>query len=191
MSFCSTKNKLEYPYKIVCSVLFLKELNHLWILVLYLIQNSTSIDMIICKANSRFGIIKRWSRNFNDLFITKTLFVSLVRSVLLEFACQDCCPYYQYHIDRIQSILKQFFVFALSNLNWSHRYQLPKYEYRLLLLDMNTLEDRRNILNSLFIFKLLIGDINCKYLLNLCEIKCLIRILRSFCLLHTLNHRQN
>lgn len=180
----------EYPYTVDSSVLErVESFVDLGVVFDPKLTFNRHIDMIFCKANSRFGMIKRWSRDFNDPFVTKTLFVSLVRRVL-EFACHVWCPYYKCHIERIESIQKQFLLFALSNLNWNHRYQLPKYEHRLMLLDMNTLEDRRKTLNSIFIFKLLSGDINCNYLLDLCKIKCPNRILRNFCLLYTPHQRQ-
>ena len=43
-----------------------------------------NINATISKTRSSLGFVKRWSKEFNDPFTTKTLFVSLVRS---DFIC--------------------------------------------------------------------------------------------------------
>lgn len=121
---------------------------------------SSHIDSISSKAMARLGMIKRWSKEFNYLNVTKCLYVSLVRSVL-EFASVVWNPFYETNNNKIESIQKQFLLFSLKNLNWSHRFQLPPYRHRLLLLQLNTLDDRRRMLNVIFIEKLLTGRINC------------------------------
>ena len=109
----------------------------------------------------------------------------------MEFACQVWCPYYQCHIDRIESIQKRFLLFALSSLNWNDRFSLPKYENRLLLLDMNTLEHRRKLLNAMFVFKILNGSINCIFLLNFIKFRCPTRSTRFFSFIVISNSKLN
>ena len=50
------------------------------------------INATISKTRSLLGFVKRWCKEFNDPFTTKTLFVSLVRPVL-EFGCVIWIPY--------------------------------------------------------------------------------------------------
>ena len=52
------------------------------------------INTTISKAKSSLGFVKRWFKEFNDPFTTKTLFISLVRPVL-EFSCVMWTPYYE------------------------------------------------------------------------------------------------
>ena len=123
------------------------------------------IESITSKAKSKLGMIKRWSKEFNNMFITKTLFVSLVRSTL-EFASSVWDPTYICHNAKIESIQKQFLLFLLNNLHWNDRLHLPSYEHRLYLVNMNRLEDRRCMLNAVFASKLLNGHIDCPNLLS-------------------------
>lgn len=137
------------------------------------------IDSIIAKAKSRLGLIKRYAKEFDDPYITKTLFVSLVRSIL-EFACQVWSPHYVTHINRIESVQKQFLLFALRQLNWENRLILPPYRNRLLLLNLNTLEDRRKLLSCCLIWNLMNNKIDSSNLLKkLCFI-CPVRTSRFF-----------
>lgn len=178
MSFCRNNQPIENSYELKDTILErVDNFIDLGIVFDSKINFIRHIDVIVGKANCRLGVIKRWSKEFNDPFNTKTLYVSLVRSIL-EFGCQVWNPHYECHINKIESVQKQFLLFALSNLNWGNRFILPKYEERLLLLNMNTLIDRRKMLNSTFIFKILIGEIDCFYLLNLINIKCPIKNLR-------------
>jgi hypothetical protein len=137
------------------------------------------IDIIVSKASSRLGLIKRWAKELNDPYVTKSLYVGLVRSVL-EFACQVWNPFYSTHIKRIESVQKQFLLFALKSLNWNDNLRLPPYKHRLLLLDMNTLEDRRKALSCIFVFKVLTSKISSPFLLESVKFVCPQRNLRIY-----------
>lgn len=141
------------------------------------------IDAICSRATSRLGMIKRWSKEFQDPYIIKCLYVSLVRSVL-EYGSCVWNPFYDSHCKKLESVQKQFLLFALRSLNWGNRLILPKYEHRLLLLDMQTLENRRIMLNVVFMLKLINGSINSDYLLNVISFKYPARFTRNFSLLY-------
>jgi len=64
------------------------------------------------------GFIKRWSKEFNNPFVLKSLYTSLVRPNL-EYASQVWSPFYKIHINRIEAIQKNFNCFALRHLCWS------------------------------------------------------------------------
>jgi len=68
--------------------------------------------------------IKRWSTKFDDPYTTKLLFTSLVRPNL-EYCFSVWSPQYQVHIGRIESVQKQFLLFALRGLNWDQNVRLP------------------------------------------------------------------
>lgn len=123
------------------------------------------INTCIYKAKGIFAFIKRWSKEFNDPHVTKTLFKSLVRPIL-EYGSPVWSPQYNCYRERLESVQKQFLLFALKNFQWNPSQNLPPYTHRLKLLDLPTLESRRVMLNVTFLAKLLNGDINSEFLLN-------------------------
>lgn len=123
------------------------------------------IDSCVNKAKSLLGFIKRWSKEFDDPYVTKRLFVSLVRPVL-EYGCILWSPFYKFYSDKIESVQIQFLIFALRGLNWNVSEPLPPYESRLLLIDLPSLERRRLMLRALFIIKLVRGLIDSPFLIG-------------------------
>ena len=93
------------------------------------------INTTTSKARSSLGFVKRWCKEFNDPFTTKTLFVSLVRPVL-EFGGVIWTPFYESHIMHLESVQKQFILFALKSFNWNPNLNLPSYNSRLKLLNI-------------------------------------------------------
>ena len=88
--------------------------------------------------------------------------MTYVRSIL-EFGSAIWMPYTEEYISKIESIQKKFLLFALR-----HRYdprnfrQLPSYEHRLEILDLEKLSTRRDHASSIFIFNILNGGIKSK-----------------------------
>ena len=137
------------------------------------------INNTISKARSVLGFIKRWAKEFNDPYITKTLFIALVRPIL-EFGSCIWCPYYETHINHLESVQKQFLLFALKSFNWDPTVNLPSYENRLKLLNLPTLKSRRILLNISFLHKLISGEVSSTFLLGRIEFNVPLRSLRSF-----------
>lgn len=123
------------------------------------------IEACVNKAKSLLGFMKRWSKEFMDPYITKSLFMSLVRPTL-EYASVIWSPHYQCYIDRIESVQKQFLLFALRGLGWDTNINLPRYESRLMLIDLPSLHNRRIMLSITFMVKLINGDIDSRFLLS-------------------------
>ncbi len=73
-------------------------------------------------------------------------------------------PVFQVDKARIESVQKQFLLFALRRLNWSDRYVLPPYEARLALLSMESLAERRTMITSSFTASCIMGDVKCERL---------------------------
>jgi len=65
------------------------------------------ITTMVNKARGVLAFIKRWSKEFDDPYVTKTLFTSLVRPIL-EYCAPVWTPQYGVHIDRIESAQKKF-----------------------------------------------------------------------------------
>lgn len=117
------------------------------------------ISSIVNKATSTLGFVKRWAKEFNDPYLTKTLYTSLVRPIL-EYCSCVWSPAHKNHIMSIESVQKKFLIFALRGLNWDVSLHLPPYRSRLLLINLPTLENRRILLGVLFIHKLVLGEID-------------------------------
>lgn len=191
LTFTRRKNLILHKYKILTTEIGrVYEFKDLGVHFDAKLSFSLHIDSIYSKAMSRLGMIKRWSKEFNDLWVTKCLFVSLVRSIL-EFASVVWSPSYSCYKSKIESVQKQFLLFALKNLNWSDRVHLPPYRHRLLLINLNTLEDRRRMLNVIFLSKLLNGKIDCSELLSFLNLYCPLRVTRNYNFLHIKFERTN
>lgn len=116
------------------------------------------IDFMVSKAKSRLAWIKRFSYEFNDPWVIKKLYMTFVLPIV-EYASPIWSPKFKIHITRIESIQKQFLLFALRKLKWRDRLHLPKYEHRLLLLQMISLEDRRMVSQFMFVVALIFGKL--------------------------------
>lgn len=148
------------------------------------------MELTTSKARGMLGFICRWSREFKDPYILKTLYCSFVRPIL-EYGSSVWCPRYQDHIADIESVQKRFLIVALQYLHWNDPIRLPPYNQRLLLLNLPTLKKRRIISNVLLIFDLLNGNINSPNLLHKISINVNNRNSRYFDLLHIRFNRTN
>lgn len=144
------------------------------------------IEYISTRAKSRLAWIRRFSREFDDPWVIKKLFMTIVLPIV-EYASQIWTPTFDYQVNRIESIQTQFLLFALRKLKWRDRFVLPSYKHRLLLLDMNTLNDRRSIAQICFIHSVLLGNISSPQILYELKLKVPNRITRNSVnsLLHT------
>lgn len=116
------------------------------------------VDHVIARAKSTLGFVKRHAREFNCPYVTRSLYCSLVRP-LLEYASIVWAPLFDCDRDRIESVQKQFLLFALRHLEWSPGFELPPYEARLTLLNLDTLEERRRLAACSFVFNCLNNDV--------------------------------
>jgi len=66
---------------------------------------------MVNKARGALGFIKRCSKEFDDHYITRTLFISLVRPTL-GYGSAVWSPKYRIHVDVIESVQKNFLLFA-------------------------------------------------------------------------------
>lgn len=123
------------------------------------------IDQAIVRASRMLGFVKRNAKQFDDPFVTKSLYCSLIRPIL-EYASSVWNPHTAIQTNRIESIQKRFLLFALRGLGWSDPFSLPPYENRLLLLDMDSLLNRRKAADILFIDKIVTGRITDQDLLS-------------------------
>jgi len=131
---------------------------------------SEHIEYITAKAKSRLAWIKHFGREFEDPWTIKKLYSTFVMPII-ECGSQVWNPHTADKITKIESIQKQFLLYALRKLNWPQRFRLPSYKNRLLLLQMITLEDRRKIAQIKFIHNVILGNISSKHILDKIKIR--------------------
>jgi hypothetical protein len=121
-------------------------------------------NTIISKANSMLGFIKRFSYHFQDPYTIKLLYITYVRPIL-EYCNLVWNPYTAIHEERIESVQKQFLLFALRKLNWT-AFPLPSYEARCMLINLQTLKERREFAMLFFINDIISNRIESTELLS-------------------------
>lgn len=113
---------------------------------------------IIYKATNMLGFIKRFSFHFKDPYTIKTLYVAYVRPHL-EYCSILWAPYHESHVNRIESVQKQFLLFALRKLGWTS-FPLPSYDSRCMLINLDTLKKRREFAMVAFINDVIAQRVN-------------------------------
>ena len=102
------------------------------------------------------GLIRRFGREFDDVYVVKSLFCSLVLPTL-EYSNVVWMPFYDNSRNRMKGIQKQFLLFCLRSLGWRDRFHLPPYLHRLNLLNMLTISSRQEMACCMFVFDVLSG----------------------------------
>ena len=140
---------------------------------------NSHISQTVNKAKGVLGFIKRWGKEFEDPYITRQLYVSLVRPIL-EYASVVWDPQYDVHVKKIESVQKQFMLFCLRSLPWNPNINLPPYESRLALIKLPTLKNRRIYLNTSFIINLINGVTVSEFLVHKLEFHIPFRPTRNY-----------
>ena len=138
-------------------------INDLGVMVDSELRMNDHICHIVNKARRNLGFMKRQAKQFNDPFVNKALYCALVRPTL-EYCSVAWNPYTLVQINAIESVQKQFLLFALNGLGWQDQYVLPPYQHRLKLLNMDTLQGRRKRYDGVFMFKLMTNLLDSPYL---------------------------
>lgn len=144
-------------------------------------------DYIIAKANAMLGFLKRNSQDFSDPHALKSMYTSLVRSIL-EYCCVIWDPYYIGHSKRIENVQKRFTRFAIGKLDWNFS---PSYISRCKLLGLIELETRRKYFLIMLARDVLMNHIVCPPLLSLFNIYAPVRSIRSRDFFSIEYHRTN
>jgi hypothetical protein len=113
-------------------------------------------DYIINKAAKILGFVKRNTKDFRCKETKILLFKTMVRSIL-EFGSVIWNPYYTLHSQRIESLQRSFTRhLAFNSVKVSNR---STYEERLRLFKMNTLCERRRMLDLVFLHNIVRGSL--------------------------------
>jgi hypothetical protein len=161
ISFTRKKSPLMYNYYLNSHILErVTYINDLGVILDCLLNFIYQYEALISRANKMLGFIKRRAKEFNNVWVTKTLYCSLVRSIL-EYGSIIWDPVFDIHRTRLESIQKQFLLFALRHLyNPREYYNLPPYIQRLQSLNLLSLSSRRTLLSNAFTFDVLNNNID-------------------------------
>lgn len=163
ISFTRRRSAVNYEYKIdnimlerVCSI------RDLGVIVDHKLRFNEHIAVTTTKAFAVLGFIRRNTVMFDDINALKALYCSLVRSIL-EYAKTIWNPYHAVQITRIERVQKSFLRYVLRQPPGNDPSDLPHYEDRCRLLNLETLSSRRK---RVLVFDLLVGNIDCSSLLQ-------------------------
>lgn len=146
------------------------------------------LQYVISKANSQLGFLKRNSTDFKDPYTVRILYFAFVRSQL-EYCDIIWDPSYNTCKFRIERVQRRFSKFALRNLYTS--FNMPAYETRCQLLNLNTLAQRRVAHNIMFIKDIIDSKIDSPELLQLIPFNVPRRNLRDHTFFYENFHRYN
>lgn len=109
------------------------------------------------------GFVLRNCKEFKGVSSKIVVFNSLVRSGM-EYCRVVWNLYYEVHKKRLEAVQKRF----LWHLSWQSRKSksLPSYRSRLIYFEMLSLEDRRTIIDYLFLHKVINYTIDCSNFLE-------------------------
>ena len=122
-------------------------------------------EQVITKARQSMGYIKWISKGQFGIRALKVLYTAYVRSKL-EFGSVIWDPTSEVYCQEIESIQKQFVMYALGDTNRIPPYILPPYEERCRMLGLVKLETRRAEANVMMAFDLYNGVISDKNIAN-------------------------
>lgn len=160
-SFYRSRTAIAFDYMINnCKLSRPSELKDLGVWYDVKLSFTNHVDRIIARAVAMLGFVMRCAREFKDPYTIKSLYCSLVRSIL-EYASVVWSPTYAVHIKRIEFIQKRFLLFSLRHLFPPSDFQnLPPYSQRLQLIDLTMLSARRKVADLIYFCKVLLGDID-------------------------------
>lgn len=130
-------------------------------------------------AYAMLGFMKRICSNMSNPYALRSVYCAFIRSKL-EYACIVWSPFYNVDSNKIESIQKQFVLYALRGLGWSREtFVLPSYVSRCQLINIETLSRRRMNLGIFFVYDLLKGFFDAPELANTLRLNATTRTLRT------------
>lgn len=119
---------------------------------------------LIAKCYKTFGFVYRNAKDLSTECIT-ALFFALIRS-RLEYAAMVWDPIYMVHINSIESVQRSFLKYLSFRLDGVYPRRGSDYSNLLERFHFRSLEVRRAVITTKFVYKLLNGTIDCSHLLQ-------------------------
>ena len=156
MSFHRKPNPLLYDYTIDNTIISrVKEVRDLGVILDEKLNFNSHIARIVSKAYSMLGFVKRICYDFRDPMALTSIYNAHVRSHM-EYASVIWNPIYGVHSDKIESVQKQFIIYALRrSVKRDAEYRLPPYPVRCSTLGLESLARRRSNSCIFFVFDVL------------------------------------
>ena len=128
LSFSRAREPFRYSYNIdEIRIENVKVIRDLGIILDAKLTFNQRAEEIISHGNQLLGLVQRVARDFRDLICVKTVYWSIVRSVI-EYTQVVWKPSSQRLSDRIESIQRRLTHYALYLLPWQPGSQYPSYE---------------------------------------------------------------
>ncbi|XP_043477484.1 uncharacterized protein LOC122508276 [Leptopilina heterotoma] len=148
------------------------------------------ITETVSKATKSLGFIMRNASVFNKIITVKTLFLTLVRS-MIEYACVIWSPFYVFNIIRLERVQNRFLRFAARLLNIPFDFYTHDYKHLRVKMNIPTLTSRFYFSDMSFLYRLLNGAIYCPSLLSMVNLRVPRTITRFNTLFSVPFHRTN
>nr|CAI5825566.1 unnamed protein product [Callosobruchus analis] len=166
VTYSRKKHVLDWSYEIGSELLDRKNvIKDLGIMFDSELSFQLHISETVSSANRMLGFIIRNGKDFQDLTVLKTLYVSYVQSKL-EYCSIIWYPIYSIYINAIERVQRKYL--KLLSFKSSGVYPDRGCDYSLLLDEhqYNSLNTRRILGSLYFLHSLLNNEINCPYLLS-------------------------
>jgi hypothetical protein len=196
MSFHRKETPIAYDYSIDNTVLGrVNEFRDLGVILDTKLTFNTHVAKIVSKAYSMLGFAKRICADFKNTKALTSIYNAHVRSHL-EYASVVWSPAYDVHCDKIESVQKQFVIYALRrSIRRDVNFRLPPYTDRCASLKLETLERRRTNSSIFFVFDILTKVIDSPQLYDLLDsirnVPVHSYIMRAVNVFRTVYHRTN
>lgn len=168
ITFARKKQVLTHDY--ILQDVYLARVNRVKDLGVYLTPNldpGEHIRNICCRANRILGLIFRASRLGISNSSIRTLYLALVRPVL-EYSVIVWAPYQVGHCLELERVQKR--LLRMVGVRLGYRYLDVDVGAIRLLLQLPSLATRRTLLDLVFLYKLLNGQIDCSDILRLVDL---------------------
>ena len=164
ISFTRKQQPLEFGYTVSGSRLKrVYSIKDLGVFLDNKLTFGTQIDRLVSRARSTLGMVKRFSGEFQDQLVTLTLYKSLVRPIL-EYASPVWAPNYASASERVESVQKQFVLYALRHHYPAGTFPLPPYTQRLDEINLDSLINRRKASQILLAYDGYAGTFDCEWI---------------------------
>jgi Reverse transcriptase (RNA-dependent DNA polymerase) len=146
------------------------------------------IDQITLRSFRMLGFIKRNTLHITDTSAIKSLYFSLVRSIL-EYNSAIWSPTYICHVSRLERVQNKFSKFLL----WKFHFPCDNISYTIKrqLCGLQSLQSRRNNSQLFLLYKTVNGLIDCNEIVDMIYLRAPARLTRDRQLFYIQPHRTN